>query len=172
MFKCRCNVNGFFFLSFKDKQYGKITTYYAHNNPDASVETQITPYKQYTLGKAYRGESFFWGLLPQPGDYLKFKFVHPIFIKKYVLLNDNHTFLFYFLMEFLIIYLFIRFRYLFRSGNPEHPLDQFYNTTVQVLPVNSKAIDRNRNDVTEDGYLVIGCFLFSMLYFFYKMILF
>lgn len=114
----------------KDKQFGKITLYYAHNNPDASVETQITSYKQYTLRKAYRGESFFWGLLPQPGDYLKFKFVHPIFIKKY----------------------------LFRSGNPEHPLDQFYNTTVEIFPVNSKSIDRNRIDVTEDGYIIIGKF--------------
>lgn len=66
----------------KDKQFGKITLYYAHENPDATVETRITPYKQYTLNKAYRGESFFWGLLPQPGDHLKFKFKHPIYVKK------------------------------------------------------------------------------------------
>lgn len=73
-----------FFVSFvQDKQFGKITLYYAHENPEAIVETQIKPYKQYTLQKAYKGESFFWGLLPQPGDHLKFKFSHPIFIKRY-----------------------------------------------------------------------------------------
>lgn len=67
----------------QDKQFGKITLYYAHENPQATVETRIKPYKQYTLQKAYKGESFFWGLLPQPGDHLKFKFSHPIFIKRY-----------------------------------------------------------------------------------------
>lgn len=114
----------------KDKQFGKITLFYAHENPEATVETQIKPYKQYTLQKAYKGESFFWGLLPQPGDHLKFKFSHPIFIKKY----------------------------LFRSGNPEHPSDRFYNTTVEVLSEMSPLLDRNSNDVTEDGYIIIGKF--------------
>ncbi|KAF7994214.1 hypothetical protein HCN44_001789, partial [Aphidius gifuensis] len=47
-------------------------------------------------------------------------------------------------------------RCLFRSGNLEHPLDQFSDTTVEILLVNSKSIDRNRNDVTEDGYVIIG----------------
>ncbi|XP_032665148.1 alpha-1,3-mannosyl-glycoprotein 4-beta-N-acetylglucosaminyltransferase B isoform X3 [Odontomachus brunneus] len=114
----------------KDKQFGKITLFYAHENPEATVETQIKPYKQYTLQKAYKGESFFWGLLPQPGDHLKFKFSHPIFIKKY----------------------------LFRSGNAEHPSDRFYNTTVEVLSDLSLLLDRNSNDVTEDGYVIIGKF--------------
>ncbi|XP_053994346.1 alpha-1,3-mannosyl-glycoprotein 4-beta-N-acetylglucosaminyltransferase B [Hylaeus anthracinus] len=114
----------------KDKQFGKITLYYAHENPEATVETQIKSYKQYTLQKAYKGESFFWGLLPQPGDHLKFKFLHPIFIK----------------------------RYLFRSGNPEHPSDRFYNTTVEVFSEISASLNRNSNDVTEDGYIVIGKF--------------
>ncbi|XP_033308799.1 alpha-1,3-mannosyl-glycoprotein 4-beta-N-acetylglucosaminyltransferase B isoform X1 [Bombus bifarius] len=114
----------------KDKQFGKITLYYAHENPEATVETQIKPYKQYTLQKAYKGESFFWGLLPQPGDHLKFKFSHPIFIK----------------------------RYLFRSGNPEHPSDRFYNTTVEVFTKISASMNRNSNDITEDGYVIIGKF--------------
>ncbi|CAK9798153.1 Alpha-1,3-mannosyl-glycoprotein 4-beta-N-acetylglucosaminyltransferase B [Anthophora quadrimaculata] len=114
----------------KDKQFGKITLYYAHENPEATVETQIKPYKQFTLQKAYKGESFFWGLLPQPGDHLKFKFSHPIFIK----------------------------RYLFRSGNPEHPSDRFYNTTVEVLTEMSTSLNRNNNDITEDGYVIIGKF--------------
>ncbi|OXU26362.1 hypothetical protein TSAR_002451 [Trichomalopsis sarcophagae] len=114
----------------KDKQFGKITLYYGHQNPDAIVESQIKPYKQFTLNKAYKGDSFFWGLLPQPGDHLRFKFVHPIFIK----------------------------RYLFRSGNAEHPSDKFYNTTVEVLPQSINSVDRNHNNVTEDGYIIVGKF--------------
>ncbi|XP_046468429.1 alpha-1,3-mannosyl-glycoprotein 4-beta-N-acetylglucosaminyltransferase B [Neodiprion pinetum] len=114
----------------KDNQFGKITLFYGHINPDATVETQIKPYKQYTLQKAYKGESFFWGLLPQPGDHLRFKFIDPIFIKKY----------------------------LFRSGNAEHPLDRFYNTTVEVLPADFVSINRSANNVTEDGYIIIGKF--------------
>lgn len=114
----------------KDKQFGKVALFYAHENPEATVETQIKAYKQYTLQKAYKGESFFWGLLPQPGDHLKFKFSHPIFIR----------------------------RYLFRSGNAEHPSDRFYNTTVEVFPQKPTSLDRNSNDVTEDGYVIIGKF--------------
>lgn len=48
------------------------------------------------------------------------------------------------------------FRYLFRSGNPEHPSDRFYNTTVEVLSEMSPLLDRNSNDVTEDAYVIIG----------------
>lgn len=48
------------------------------------------------------------------------------------------------------------YRYLFRSGNPEHPSDRFYNTTVEVLSEMSPLLDRNSNDVTEDGYIIIG----------------
>ncbi|XP_034938136.1 alpha-1,3-mannosyl-glycoprotein 4-beta-N-acetylglucosaminyltransferase A [Chelonus insularis] len=114
----------------KDKQFGKITLYYPHENPDATVESEINVYKQYTLTKAYKGESFFWGLLPQAGNHLKFKFSKPIFIKKF----------------------------LFRSGNPEHPSDKFYNTTIEVLPEFSNAVNRNNDDVTEDGYVIIGKF--------------
>ncbi|XP_043289885.1 alpha-1,3-mannosyl-glycoprotein 4-beta-N-acetylglucosaminyltransferase B [Venturia canescens] len=114
----------------KDKQFGKITLFYGHENPDATVESQIKPYKQFTLHKAYKGESFFWGLLPQPGDHVKFKFTRPIFIKKY----------------------------LFRSGNVEHPSDKFYNTTIEVLTESSSTLNRNSNDVTEDGYVIIGKF--------------
>lgn len=47
-------------------------------------------------------------------------------------------------------------RYLFRSGNAEHPSDRFYNTTVEVLSDLSPLLDRNSNDVTEDGYVIIG----------------
>ncbi|KAL7043061.1 hypothetical protein ACKWTF_001377 [Chironomus riparius] len=67
----------------KDRQFGKIPAFYPHkNNPAAQVRTQIMPYKSYTLNKAYTGESFFWGLLPQSADYLEFIFNQPTVIKK------------------------------------------------------------------------------------------
>lgn len=67
----------------KDRQFGKIPAFYPHkNNPLAQVRTQIMPYKIHTLNKAYSGDSFFWGLLPQPGDYLEFIFNQPTVIKK------------------------------------------------------------------------------------------
>jgi alpha-1,3-mannosylglycoprotein beta-1,4-N-acetylglucosaminyltransferase A/B len=67
----------------KDRQFGKIPAFYAHkNNPLAQVRTQIMPYKIHSLNKAYLGESFFWGLLPQSGDNLEFIFNQPTVIKK------------------------------------------------------------------------------------------
>ncbi|KAG5675208.1 hypothetical protein PVAND_005132 [Polypedilum vanderplanki] len=117
----------------KDRQFGKIPAFYPHkNNPLAQVRTQISSYKSYTLNKAYLGESFFWGLLPQSGDYLEFIFNQPTVIKKY----------------------------LFRSGNHEHPSDKFYNTTVEVLPdqLNEESIVWQQYNTTTDGYLIIGSF--------------
>ncbi|KAJ8667281.1 hypothetical protein QAD02_008943 [Eretmocerus hayati] len=115
----------------KDKQFGKTTLYFGHRNPKAVVESRIKPYKHFTLARAYKGDTFFWGLLPKSGDHLQFKFVHPIFIKSY----------------------------LFRSGNAEHPSDMFYNTTVEVLPEHYNSVGKsNINNVTEDGFIVIGKF--------------
>lgn len=116
----------------KDKQFGKIPTFYPHNNPPAVVKTGIQHYKTYTIQKAYTGESFFWGLMPQPGDLIEFKFKDPIVLK----------------------------RYLFRSGNFEQPSDRFYNTTIEVLPVNLSEDSQvwSTFNTTNDGYLVIGAF--------------
>lgn len=116
----------------KDKQFGKIPTFYPHNNPPAVVKTGIQHYKTYTIQKAYTGESFFWGLMPQPGDLIEFKFKDPVVLK----------------------------RYLFRSGNYEQPSDRFYNTTVEVLPVNLSEDSPvwSTFNTTNDGYLVIGAF--------------
>ena len=61
-----------------------------------------------------------------------------------------------FLVGFYII--FVCFRYYFKSGNAEHPSDKFYNTTVEVLPVelpnNSPLI--TAANVTSDGYIIVG----------------
>lgn len=52
------------------------------------------------------------------------------------------------------------FRYLFRSGNHEHPSDRFYNTTVEVLPdqLSEESIVWQQYNTTTDGYLIIGGF--------------
>lgn len=117
----------------KDKQFGKISTFYPHNNnPPAVVKTGIQHYKTYTLQKAYTGESFFWGLMPQPGDLIEFKFKEPVVLK----------------------------RYLFRSGNFEQPSDRFYNTTVEIFPINLAEDSSlwNTYNTTTDGFLIIGAF--------------
>ncbi|XP_055598012.1 alpha-1,3-mannosyl-glycoprotein 4-beta-N-acetylglucosaminyltransferase B [Uranotaenia lowii] len=116
----------------KDKQFGKIPTFYPHKNPPAVVKTGIQHYKAYTLQKAYTGESFFWGLMPQLGDLIEIKFKESVALK----------------------------RYLFRSGSFEQPSDRFYNTTIEVLPVNlseDSPVWSNYN-TTSDGFLVVGIF--------------
>jgi alpha-1,3-mannosylglycoprotein beta-1,4-N-acetylglucosaminyltransferase A/B len=59
-----------------------VKLFFPHNNPDAVAFSEIKAYKQYTLKRAYQGETFFWGLLPQPGDHLWFKFTTPFMLKR------------------------------------------------------------------------------------------
>lgn len=77
---CRTLFN--LLIILQDKQFGKVPLFFPHSNPEAEVTSGIKHYKQYTLTRAYLGETFFWGLLPQPGDQLVFKFTTPIFIKR------------------------------------------------------------------------------------------
>jgi alpha-1,3-mannosylglycoprotein beta-1,4-N-acetylglucosaminyltransferase A/B len=51
-------------------------------------------------------------------------------------------------------------RYLFRSGNHEHPSDKFYNTTVEVLPdqLNEESVVWQQYNTTTDGFLIVGSF--------------
>lgn len=94
----------------KDKQFGKVPLFIPHNNPPAEVGSTIKAYKQHTLKRAYLGETFFWGLLPQPNDILSFRFRPPGVKLK---------------------------RLLFRSGNAEHPSDMLDNTRVIALLADS-----------------------------------
>ncbi|KAL1501288.1 hypothetical protein ABEB36_006636 [Hypothenemus hampei] len=120
----------------KDKQFGKVALFFPHTNPEANITSSIKHYKQYTLKRAYLGETFFWGLLPQPGDQLIFRFTAPIIIKSF----------------------------LFKSGNAEHPSDKFYNTTVEVLPLDGPASSNSiftswaSANLTSDGYVIVGKF--------------
>ncbi|GIY23385.1 alpha-1,3-mannosyl-glycoprotein 4-beta-N-acetylglucosaminyltransferase A [Caerostris extrusa] len=112
----------------KDKQFGKLSLHHPHKNPDADVKTTLKAYKGYSAVRAYKGDTFFWCLLPQPGDILAFHFHNPIVIE----------------------------RYLFRSGNPEHPEDKFLNTSVEILPLSYS--EDQIYPKTKDGFLVVGNF--------------
>ncbi|NXR65985.1 MGT4B acetylglucosaminyltransferase, partial [Rhadina sibilatrix] len=123
--------------NLKDKDFGKSLLYKTHNNPPAKVDTSLRIYQQYTLEKVYKGEDFFWASAPLAGDYIRFTFLNPLEVKKY----------------------------LFRSGNMEHPGDKLFNTTVEVLPADEtlrKELASNRSKfnypATKDGYLKIGAF--------------
>ena len=113
------------------------------DNAPAEVSTSLKIYQKYQLERAYKGETFFWGLTPKQNDFVLFKFNPPIRLKSF----------------------------LFKSGNVEHPGDKFVNTTVEVLPVDHQngmkegaVLDDLPNrepggfDRTEAGYLVLTHF--------------
>uniref|UniRef100_A0A8C8EPL6 Alpha-1,3-mannosyl-glycoprotein 4-beta-N-acetylglucosaminyltransferase A n=1 Tax=Oncorhynchus tshawytscha TaxID=74940 RepID=A0A8C8EPL6_ONCTS len=89
-----------------DKDFLKPLLHKIHVNPPAEVSTSLKVYQGHTLDKTYLGEDFFWAINPTAGDYVLFKFDRPVSIE----------------------------RFLFRSGNQEHPGDRIENTTVEILP--------------------------------------
>ncbi|CAH1647351.1 unnamed protein product [Spodoptera littoralis] len=89
------------------------------NPPLRTIKTDITEHSAHSLQKAYAGQTFFWGQRPKKGNFVEFWFERPIVMTHYV----------------------------FRSGNPDHVQDLFYNTTLEVLAA------RNRSNFT-----VIGTF--------------
>lgn len=60
-----------------------------------------------------------------------------------------------FTMLLSFIFTFILRRFFFRSGNVEHPSDKFYNTTVEVKPVEQNHYVSMLN-TTSDGFIVVG----------------
>ncbi|KAK8772221.1 hypothetical protein V5799_024534 [Amblyomma americanum] len=112
----------------KDRHFGKLALHIGHANPTAVVSTSLKAYKNYNIARAYQGATFFWSLLPQKGDNITFRFTPPIRIE----------------------------RFLFRSGNQEHPDDKFYNTTVEVrLDYEPVLLPFTR---TPDGFYIVGKF--------------
>ncbi|XP_064637027.1 alpha-1,3-mannosyl-glycoprotein 4-beta-N-acetylglucosaminyltransferase B-like [Lineus longissimus] len=129
----------------KDRSFGKMALHRAYNNPSAEVSTTLLVYQKYSIDRAYRGETFFWGLLPHPDDTVNIKFQPPIEIEKFFL----------------------------KSGNREHPGDQFFNTTIEILPlahVDKQAGVLTNSDsqedyqITGDGYLIVGNFTGGVAY--------
>ncbi|XP_068868816.1 alpha-1,3-mannosyl-glycoprotein 4-beta-N-acetylglucosaminyltransferase-like protein MGAT4D isoform X2 [Aphelocoma coerulescens] len=123
--------------NLKDKDFRKNLLLKAHNNPPAKLDTSLRIYHQYTLEKVYKGQDCFWASAPVAGDYIRFTFLNPLEVEKY----------------------------LFRSGNVEHPGDKLFNTTVEVLPADEMLIkelvdngSKFNYPATKDGYLKIGAF--------------
>ncbi|XP_037076064.1 alpha-1,3-mannosyl-glycoprotein 4-beta-N-acetylglucosaminyltransferase B-like [Pollicipes pollicipes] len=114
----------------KDKQFGKVQMFVTHVNPPARIVCDMKPHKQYTLERAYKGETYFWGLLPQPGDHLEFHLTPPVRLTGFY----------------------------FQSGNLEHPSDRFYNTTVEIIPEFRPEELLKEYKTTPDGYVIVGHF--------------
>uniref|UniRef100_A0A8D0F217 MGAT4 family member D n=1 Tax=Strix occidentalis caurina TaxID=311401 RepID=A0A8D0F217_STROC len=116
--------------NLKDKDFGKNVLHKAHNNPPAKVDTSLRIYQKYTLEKVYKGKDYLWASAPVAGDYISLTFLNPLKVEKY----------------------------LFRSGNMEHPGDKLFNTTVEVLPADVSLSFPTVIHTTKDGYLKIGAF--------------
>ncbi|XP_066435171.1 alpha-1,3-mannosyl-glycoprotein 4-beta-N-acetylglucosaminyltransferase A [Eleutherodactylus coqui] len=116
-----------------DKDFLKPLLHKIHVNPPAEVSTSLKVYQGHTLEKTYLGEDFFWAITPMAGDYILFKFDKPVHVE----------------------------RYLFRSGNPEHPGDLLTNTSVDVLPYQKDILDlrkETKDKRLSDGFFRIGKF--------------
>ena len=75
--------NGHFcFYVSQDKDFGKTALHHAHFNPTAEVTTTIKVYQHYSMDRAYLGETFFWGLIPEKGDIISIKLQPPICVEK------------------------------------------------------------------------------------------
>jgi len=115
----------------KDRQFGRVQLFVPHKNPPVSLETPIKHYKHYSLARAYQGETFFWGLVPQAGDTVVFIFQPPVKLESFK----------------------------FVSGNAEHPSDRFVNTTCELI-LSDMSLSGGLSKFTplNDGYLVVGSF--------------
>ena len=119
----------------KDKQFGKVSLFKPHRNPPATFESKIKHYKQYSFSRAYKGETFYWGLVPQPGDFILIKFQTPTELSGFK----------------------------FVSGNAEHPSDRFEETNIEILPAvassSSSSSDLDQKWTRKnDGFLVLSEF--------------
>ncbi|CAD5123099.1 DgyrCDS11473 [Dimorphilus gyrociliatus] len=114
----------------KDKDFGKPQLHKGHRNPHAELSTSLKVYQKYSIERSYIGETFFWAFTPFAGDYITIKFTPPIFIE----------------------------RFLFRSGNSEHPGDKFFNTTIELLPESGVINPALKYPKTSDNYLIVANF--------------
>lgn len=116
-----------------DKDFLKPLLHKIHVNPPAEVSTSLKVYQGHTLEKTYLGEDFFWAITPTAGDYVLLRFDRPVSID----------------------------RFLFRSGNQEHPGDRIENTTVEILPFSETGMQTKESKKykrTEDRFYRIGQF--------------
>lgn len=93
-----------------DKDFKKLALFQAHLNPAATIKTNFEEYQTFTARRGYLGHSFFWALAPHKGSVLRIIFDRPQKLKKF----------------------------LFRSGNVEHPGDKLINATIEILTENTQ----------------------------------
>ncbi|EDV21512.1 uncharacterized protein TRIADDRAFT_30432 [Trichoplax adhaerens] len=60
------------------------------NNPTANMTTSIKASDKHTLEQAYNGLSYFWGIKPIKGDYMKFHFNPPVKLKTVTIDSGNY----------------------------------------------------------------------------------
>ena len=115
----------------KDKQFGRISMFVPHTNPTAKIDTKIKHYKAFSMTRAYNGETFYWGLVPQSGDTIVIHLTPP---------------------QKLTGFKFV-------SGNAEHPSDRFVDTDVELMFSEGGEIPVPAElPRTEDGFVVVGSF--------------
>ena len=114
-----------------------------------SSESPIKHYKHYSVARAYQGDTFFWGLVPQAGDAITISFeVFSLYIWGFPL---NWFWIFQPPVPLA--------SYRFVSGNAEHPSDRFFNTTCEILPEDTqKAASITKQPPLKDGFLIVGGF--------------
>lgn len=117
-----------FDIEFQDKNFGKLALFTPHKNPPAKVTSPIKAYKQFTIQRAYRGDSFFWGLMPQAGDDIVFEFSKPVELHGYRL----------------------------RSGNYEHPSDLLYNTSIEIRPIDPERVKGSLKISPGEHFIGVG----------------
>ncbi|KAF9797221.1 hypothetical protein SFRURICE_006203, partial [Spodoptera frugiperda] len=96
-----------------DAKFRAAPKFFPHtdNPPLKTIKTDIIEHTMHTLQKAYDGQTFFWGQRPNKGNFVEFWFEKPIVMTHYI----------------------------FRSGNPDHTKDLFYNTTLEVRAAHNRS---------------------------------
>ncbi len=108
----------------KDKQFGRVSMFKPHpDNPTAKVTSRIKHYKGHSLGRAYAGETFYWGLAPQAGDVVDIELQPPVALE--------------------------RFRFV--SGNAEHPSDRFPEGTPVMVKLVKGGVFGTKPSFTKVG---------------------
>ena len=104
--------------------------------------------------RAYQGDTFFWGLAPQPGDTITFNF--EVSRSPDIRLCCGIVLTRYFIL-FQPPILLSTFKFV--SGNAEHPSDRFINTTCEVLLDDpKKAVTLSKLPQLKDGFFIVGGF--------------
>jgi len=114
----------------KDKQFGKVPEFTPHKNPAAAIETNIKHYRRNSISRAYKGESFFWGLAPQADDFITFTLTPPVRLTA---------------LKFV-------------SGNVHHPDDKLVATDVEVLFDHPEVGARHGFKLTNDNFVKVTTF--------------